>query len=295
MTVAGLRLSRRANAVAAAARRDLARDVAATSSGAARSSRSPTASTRRPGRTRASATPRRSPDELWTRTRRSSASCSPRWRARTGVRLDPDVLTIGFARRAASYKRSDLDLPRPEPLEPPAARAPRSSSSSPARRIPTTTRAGASSASWSRWRARYPRVASSSCPTTTWRSAALLTRGADVWLNNPIRPLEACGTSGMKAAMNGVLNLLDPRRLVAGGLRARRERLGDRRRARAACRSRTRATPTRSARRARARGAPGVRRPRALGRHDAGEHRDVAGALLVGPHVREYFERLYAR
>src|SRR5206468_1967449 len=37
--------------------------------------------------------------------------------------------------------------------------------------------------------------------------ARLLTRGADVWLNNPIRPLEACGTSGMKAALNGVLNL----------------------------------------------------------------------------------------
>jgi starch phosphorylase len=35
----------------------------------------------------------------------------------------------------------------------------------------------------------------------------LLTRGCDVWLNNPIRPLEASGTSGMKAAMNGVLNL----------------------------------------------------------------------------------------
>jgi starch phosphorylase len=34
-----------------------------------------------------------------------------------------------------------------------------------------------------------------------------LTRGCDVWLNNPIRPLEASGTSGMKAAMNGVLNL----------------------------------------------------------------------------------------
>jgi starch phosphorylase len=33
-----------------------------------------------------------------------------------------------------------------------------------------------------------------------------LTRGADVWLNNPRRPLEASGTSGMKAAMNGVLN-----------------------------------------------------------------------------------------
>ena len=35
----------------------------------------------------------------------------------------------------------------------------------------------------------------------------LLTRGADVWLNTPRRPLEASGTSGMKAAMNGTLNL----------------------------------------------------------------------------------------
>ena len=35
----------------------------------------------------------------------------------------------------------------------------------------------------------------------------MLTRGSDVWLNNPRRPKEASGTSGMKAAMNGVLNL----------------------------------------------------------------------------------------
>ena len=39
------------------------------------------------------------------------------------------------------------------------------------------------------------------------RLGALLTRGCDVWLNNPRRPKEASGTSGMKAAMNGVLNL----------------------------------------------------------------------------------------
>ena len=37
--------------------------------------------------------------------------------------------------------------------------------------------------------------------------AQLLYPGCDVWLNNPLRPLEACGTSGMKAALNGVLNL----------------------------------------------------------------------------------------
>jgi starch phosphorylase len=37
--------------------------------------------------------------------------------------------------------------------------------------------------------------------------AKALVAGSDVWLNNPRRPLEACGTSGIKAAMNGVLNL----------------------------------------------------------------------------------------
>ena len=37
--------------------------------------------------------------------------------------------------------------------------------------------------------------------------AEMLYPGCDVWLNNPLRPLEACGTSGMKAAMNGALNL----------------------------------------------------------------------------------------
>jgi starch phosphorylase len=37
--------------------------------------------------------------------------------------------------------------------------------------------------------------------------ANVLVSGVDVWLNTPLRPLEACGTSGMKAALNGVLNL----------------------------------------------------------------------------------------
>jgi len=40
--------------------------------------------------------------------------------------------------------------------------------------------------------------------------ARYLEAGVDIWLNNPIRPLEACGTSGMKAAMNGVLNVSIP-------------------------------------------------------------------------------------
>ena len=56
-------------------------------------------------------------------------------------------------------------------------------------------------------RAAAPRARRSSSRTTTSRVARFLVQGVDVWLNNPRRPLEACGTSGMKAAANGVLNL----------------------------------------------------------------------------------------
>ena len=45
------------------------------------------------------------------------------------------------------------------------------------------------------------------CTSTTWRSAKLLVRGCDLWLNLPRPPLEASGTSGMKAVINGGLNL----------------------------------------------------------------------------------------
>src|SRR5699024_3701136 len=44
-------------------------------------------------------------------------------------------------------------------------------------------------------------------PNYSMAMAAVLCAGADVWLNNPIRPQEASGTSGMKAALNGALNL----------------------------------------------------------------------------------------
>ena len=56
----------------------------------------------------------------------------------------------------------------------------------------------------------------------------MLVAGVDVWLNTPRRPQEASGTSGMKAALNGALNLSIARRLVARGVHAR-DRLGDRR------------------------------------------------------------------
>ena len=71
--------------------------------------------------------------------------------------------------------------------------------------------------------------------------AHFLVQGCDVWLNNPRKPLEASGTSGMKAAINGVPHLSIGDGWWAGRLH-RRERLGDRRR-RAGRTTRTRSTP----------------------------------------------------
>ena len=61
--------------------------------------------------------------------------------------------------------------------------------------------------------------------------AHFLVQGCDVWLNNPRKPMEASGTSGMKAAINGVPHLSIARRLVGRGLH-RLERMDDRRRPR---------------------------------------------------------------
>jgi starch phosphorylase len=115
------------------------------------------------------------------------------------------VLTIGFARRAASYKRSDLVFRDPARIEPLlAARRLQLVFAGKAhpddgegKRILTTLIAMAR---------RHPETVAF-VPDYDMGVARLLTRGADVWLNNPVRPLEACGTSGMKAALNGVLNL----------------------------------------------------------------------------------------
>ena len=60
--------------------------------------------------------------------------------------------------------------------------------------------------------------------------AGTLVAGADIWLNTPRPPMEASGTSGMKAAVNGTLNFSRARRLVDRGLDRGRHRLGDRRR-----------------------------------------------------------------
>lgn len=125
--------------------------------------------------------------------------------ARTGARLNPDALLIGFARRAALYKRGDLILRDLGDLEPLLSKGTVqfvfSGKAHPQDQAGKDLVARIVAAS-----RRYPRSIVF-LPNYDMAIGRLLTRGCDVWLNNPVRPLEASGTSGMKAAMNGVLNL----------------------------------------------------------------------------------------
>jgi starch phosphorylase len=123
--------------------------------------------------------------------------------------LDPDVLTIGFARRVPSYKRLTLMLRDPERLKRLLL--------DPDRPIQLVIAGKAHPADEGGKKLIQEIVRFSDqadvrhrivfLPNYDIAMAQPLYPGCDVWLNNPLRPYEACGTSGMKAALNGGLNL----------------------------------------------------------------------------------------
>ena len=123
--------------------------------------------------------------------------------------LDPDVLTIGFARRVPSYKRLTLMLRDPDRL--------RALLLDPDRPVQLVIAGKAHPADEGGKRLIQELVRFADDPEVRHRIVFLpnydialaqpLYPGCDVWLNNPLRPYEACGTSGMKAALNGGLNL----------------------------------------------------------------------------------------
>ncbi len=124
--------------------------------------------------------------------------------ARNGVKLDENVLTIGFSRRAVPYKRSDFIFTDRERMEK-LFQANRLQIVFSGKAHPLDDTGKAIVANLVAFSKAYPKnvVFLENYDMTI---GAALTRGADVWLNNPRRPQEASGTSGMKAAMNGVLN-----------------------------------------------------------------------------------------
>jgi starch phosphorylase len=123
--------------------------------------------------------------------------------------LDPDVLTIGFARRVPTYKRLTLMLSDPARLK--------AILLNPVRPVQLVIAGKAHPADETGKKLIQQLVKFADDPAVRHRIAFLpnydiamakfLYPGCDVWLNNPLRPFEACGTSGMKSALNGGLNL----------------------------------------------------------------------------------------
>ena len=148
---------------------------------------------------------RKKSDEIWKHHQQNKKQLLEFVYQRTGVKLKLDALLVGFSRRAVPYKRSDFIFRdqskadklfksgllqiifsgKAHPLDDGGKQI--------VANIVALTR-------------KYPKsvVFLENYDMTI---GAMLVRGSDVWLNNPRRPQEASGTSGMKAAMNGVLNL----------------------------------------------------------------------------------------
>lgn len=128
-------------------------------------------------------------------------------RALTGVNLHPDVPILGFSRRMAAYKRPDLLFSDLERLK--AIARERSFQVVLAGKAHPHDGGGKQLIqqlhAWIRALAGHVTVAY--LPNYDMNIAHTMVAGADIWLNTPLRPLEASGTSGMKAAFNGVPNL----------------------------------------------------------------------------------------
>jgi starch phosphorylase len=123
--------------------------------------------------------------------------------------FDPEVLTVGFARRVPTYKRLTLMLRDKDRL--------RDLLLDPHRPVQLVV-AGKSHPADDGGKALIQEIVRFAddpavrhrivfLPDYDMSMARYLYWGCDVWLNNPLRPLEACGTSGMKSALNGGLNL----------------------------------------------------------------------------------------
>ena len=204
MTVAGLRLARKANAVSAL-HGDTARRMWGQVSGAAPITHVTNGVHTTTWQSRTIRESAADGARLWQAHAAHKRELVEEVQQRAGVAIDGDGLTIGFARRAATYKRGDLVLRDRARLTALLERHP-----------VTLLFAGKAHAD-----DRYGKEVIASIVNTQEHYpgrvlflenydialARMLVRGCDVWLNNPIRPLEASGTSGMKAAMNGVLNL----------------------------------------------------------------------------------------
>ncbi len=142
---------------------------------------------------------------LWDTHMKNKRSLIEFVKERTGALLDPDVLLVGFSRRAAAYKRSNFIF-RDEKIVGPLLENRKLQIVFSGKAHPLDDMGKEIIADLVAMSKKYPNAVVF-LENYDMEIGKMLTRGSDIWLNNPRRPNEASGTSGMKAAMNGALNL----------------------------------------------------------------------------------------
>jgi starch phosphorylase len=145
--------------------------------------------------------------ELWNAHTKAKLDLCTFVREHTGVELDPKVPVIGFARRMTGYKRPDLLFSDLKRLAAISGKYPFQLVFSGKAHPADTAGKESLHAIHKAIRELSGKVRVAFLVNYDMAIAQVLVAGADVWLNNPLPPLEASGTSGMKAAVNGLLNL----------------------------------------------------------------------------------------
>ena len=153
-----------------------------------------------------------SPAEIWDAHIQAKRALLVRVKSETQAEMDENVFTLGFARRATPYKRADLLFRDLERLKAIVARTGKL-------QIIYAGKAHPNDKGGTELIQRVFEAGNTLrdfiklvyLPNYDWRLGQLITAGVDVWLNTPQPPMEASGTSGMKAAVNGVpsLSILD--------------------------------------------------------------------------------------
>jgi starch phosphorylase len=147
-------------------------------------------------------------DDLWQAHKAAKGLLFDYMAKHAGVKFDPDVFTIGFARRAAEYKRADLLFTDIKRLEEIASRHGKIQIVFAGKAHPKDLggKALIKSVVGKGKELDKEKIQLVYLENYDMDLGALITSGVDIWLNNPVKPLEASGTSGMKANLNGVPN-----------------------------------------------------------------------------------------
>ena len=148
----------------------------------------------------------RIPDEkLWAAHAEAKQHLTSYVREMTGVELSPDILTLGFARRATAYKRADLlfrDIERLERIGSGKLQIVYAGKAH-----PHDLQGKQLIQNIFKYKDRLKdKIKIVYLQNYNMEIALKIVSGVDIWLNTPLRPLEASGTSGMKATHNGVMN-----------------------------------------------------------------------------------------